>query len=172
MQIAIVYSSRTGNTAQLAAAIKEILPEGSCKFYGALTAQENATQLVQDVDLVFVGFWTDKGTCDEQTAQFLQQLEGQRVFLFGTAGFGGDHTFFETILNRVGLHLSPSNTLVGTWMCQGKMPLAVRKRYETMQEQEPEKMQRMIANFDLALTHPDDKDVTALQQTVCNLLNL
>lgn len=60
MQIAIVYSSRTGNTAQLAAAIKEILPEGSCKFYGALTAQENATQLVQDVDLVFVGFGQTK----------------------------------------------------------------------------------------------------------------
>ena len=57
--------------------------------------------------MVLVGFWTDKGTCDESTAQFLQQLENKQVFLFGTAGFGGSAEFFQQILNRVTQNLAP-----------------------------------------------------------------
>ena len=37
---------------------------------------------------IYVGFWTDRGTCDAATAQFLRQLTRQEVFLFGTAGLG------------------------------------------------------------------------------------
>ena len=120
--------------------------------------------------MVLVGFWTDKGTCDESTAQFLQQLENKQVFLFGTAGFGGSAEFFQQILNRVMQNLAPSNVVLGTWMCQGKMPMAVRKRYESMQEQQPEQMKMMIDNFDRALSHPDEADLAALQQAVQNVV--
>ena len=75
------------------------------------------THLVQQADMGLVGFWTDKGTCDESTAQFLQQLENKQVFLFGTAGFGGSAEFFQQILNRVMQNLAPSNVVLGTWMC-------------------------------------------------------
>lgn len=169
MQIAVVYSSHTGNTATLAAAVKEILPEEVCAFYGT-SAELSDLSVVQQADMVLVGFWTDKGTCDESTAQFLQQLENKQVFLFGTAGFGGSAEFFQQILNRVMQNLAPSNVVLGTWMCQGKMPMAVRKRYESMQEQQPEQMKMMIDNFDRALSHPDEADLAALQQAVQNVV--
>lgn len=43
-----------------------------------------------DAECIFVGFWTDKGTCDDNITAFLNKLENKKVFLFGTAGFGGE----------------------------------------------------------------------------------
>ena len=42
MSYAIVYSSRTGNTAQLAQAIKEALPQEDCLYFGQPDAQLNS----------------------------------------------------------------------------------------------------------------------------------
>lgn len=39
-------------------------------------------------------------------------------------------------------------------MCQGKMPMSVRQRYEQMAQKQPEKFIPMIENFDQALSHP------------------
>ena len=83
MSYAIVYSSRTGNTALLAKAVQETLPQADCVYCGAPAPEALAA------DTLYVGFWTDKGTCDQAVADFLRQLTGQKVFLFGTAGFGG-----------------------------------------------------------------------------------
>ena len=53
-------------------------------------------------------------------------------------------------------------------MCQGKMPMAVRERYEAMRRSgdSTEKVDAMIANFDAALSHPDDADKAALHEAV------
>ena len=128
MKYAIVYSSRTGNTKLLAQAIRSALPPEDCLYFGppspeALTAQR-----------VYVGFWTDKGTCDGETQSFLASLTGQEVFLFGTAGFGGAPAYFEKILSSVQAHVPASAHVLGGYMCQGKMPQAVRQRYEAMDD--------------------------------------
>lgn len=160
MQYAIVYSSPTGNTAQLAQAIREALPAAGCLYFG----QPDPKAL--EAEIIYVGFWTDKGTCDAQTAGFLQTLSNQRVFLFGTAGFGGTPAYFAQILDRVKGHLGQSVQVVGTYMCQGKMPPAVRVRYEAM----PESPRRtaMLENFDQALGHPDQQDLAAVKAAVAN----
>ena len=50
-------------------------------------------------------------------------------------------------------------------MCQGKMPLSVRQRYEKMMEMPDHgpNPEAMIANFDRALTHPDAEDLENLK---------
>ena len=158
MSHAIVYSSRTGNTALLAQTIRSALPEGECLYFGTPDAQ------ALNADTVYVGFWTDKGSCDEQVAAFLRSLTRQRVFLFGTAGFGGSPAYFAQILARVREHLDPQVAVVGTYMCQGKMPLAVKERYEAM----PDSPQRtsMLENFQRALSHPDAQDLAALRSAL------
>lgn len=158
MSYAIVYSSKTGNTALLAQAIHEALPEEDCVWYGAPDAKALAAQTI------YVGFWTDKGTCDASSAQFLQTLTNQQVFLFGTAGFGGAPAYFEQILERVKTNLAPTVSVAGTYMCQGKMPQAVRTRYEGM-EDSPRRT-AMLENFDQALSHPDAQDLEALKTAV------
>ena len=50
-----------------------------------------------EADTLYVGFWTDKGKADESSSDFLKQLRGKQVFLFGTAGFGGSEEYFNKI---------------------------------------------------------------------------
>ena len=158
MSYSIVYSSNTGNTALLAQAIRESLPEDDCLYFGAPGPKALAAQEI------YVGFWTDKGTCDEQSARFLQSVTNQKVFLFGTAGFGGAPAYFEQILRRAQENLSHGAQLTGTFMCQGKMPPAVRARYEAM-EDSPRRT-AMLENFDRAISHPDEQDLKRLQAAV------
>ncbi|MEG2924292.1 MAG: flavodoxin family protein, partial [Oscillospiraceae bacterium] len=49
--------------------------------------------------------------------------------------------------------------LVGSYMCQGKMPLSVGQRYEAMQREQPQKAQKLMENFNQALSHPDQADL-------------
>lgn len=160
MTYAITYSSRTGNTEMLAKSIQSKMPESDCIYYGVI--EEQALQ----AERLYVGFWTDKGTCDEKTKAFLTNIHGKEIFLFGTAGFGADDAYFQKVLNRVMENIDGSNKVIGTYMCQGKMPMAVRERYEKMlhSENPPQNIKAMIQNFDAALSHPDEKDLEQLQK--------
>ena len=115
-----------------------------------------------------MGFWTNQGVADQATQQLLGQLKNRKVFLFGTAGFGGSEAYFQAILDKTKAFIDNSNTVIGTYMCQGKMPLSVRERYVKMREQ-PDHMPNidaMIENFDKALSHPDANDLEKLAKLV------
>lgn len=158
MKYAVVYVSPTGNTEMLAETIRRELGMENCVYFGG--PQED----VPEADMIFAGFWTDKGTCSTEMSAYLKKLENQKVFLFGTAGFGGAAEYFDQILERVKANLPESSCLEGTYMCQGRMPATVRKRYESMLAQNPddERMKSMIENFDKALAHPDTEDTEKL----------
>ena len=158
MSYTIVYSSRTGNTALLAQTIRDALPREGCVYVGAPSQEALAAETI------YVGFWTDKGTCDAPTQAFLQGLTHQKVFLFGTAGFGGSPAYFDQILARVKENLAPGVQVLGSYMCQGKMPQAVRTRYEQMPDSPRKAM--MLANFDQAVSHPDAADLDGLKTAV------
>lgn len=165
MTYSIVYSSKTGNTKMLADALHQALPADDCLYFGAPDAQALAAERI------YIGFWTDKGTCDAETAAFLAKFTQQEIFLFGTCGFGGGVAYFEQILARVRDLLPESVQLVGSYLCPGKMPQSVRDRYVRIAEEEPAKrshMQKMIFNFDCALSHPDANDLQALIEEVEN----
>ena len=162
MTYAIVYSSKTGNTRLLAETLRDTLPAGDCLYFG--TPSDEALH----AERIYVGFWTDKGHADESTLDFLKQLHGKNIFLFGTAGFGGSEEYFNKILKKVERSLDRSNTVFGRYMCQGKMPLSVRQRYEGMKKQPIHlpNLDALIENFDNALSHPDAEDLDRLKQAV------
>lgn len=168
MTYAVIYASATGNTKMLAEEIRKRLGKKECVCFG--TVEEAGTAV--RADIIFAGFWTDKGDCSEELGHFLEGLHGRRVFLFGTAGFGGAQSYFDQILERVKGHLAADNEVVGTYMCQGKMPQSVRKRYEGMLEQNPgdERIKGMIENFDRAVRHPDEADLNMLGEAVRDVL--
>ena len=146
MSYAIVFSSKTGNTALLAQTLQEQLPQADCCYSGA----------------------PDAAALSADTLEFLQQLRGKRVFLFGTAGFGGSAPYFEKILAATRKALDGSNTVIGSFMCQGKMPVSVRQRYEAMKAKPLHipNLDTLIENFDKALSHPDAADLEQLKQAV------
>lgn len=94
MSYAIVYSSKTGNTKILADTLHDCLPQEGCDYFGI------PDPAAMEADTLYVGFWTDKGNADESTSDFLKQLHGKNIFLFGTAGFGGSKEYFDKILKR------------------------------------------------------------------------
>ena len=158
----IVYSSLTGNTKVLADAIHEALPQDECEYFGV------SDTVIPSSELLYIGFWTDKGNADTKTLQLLSQLKNKQIFLFGTAGFGGSDIYFRKILSQVKQFIDASNVIVGEYMCQGRMPDSVRERYIKMKEQ-PDHMPNLdmlIENFDKALSHPDAADLDRLQKMV------
>ncbi len=161
----IIVSSLTGNTKMLADAIYDVLPKENCDFYGNVKTQ------IPQSEMLYIGFWTDKGTADSDTLKLLQSLKNRKVFLFGTAGFGGSDEYFKKILSRVKQSLDLSNVVVGEYMCQGKMPQSVRERYVKMKEltNAPANLDMLIGNFDSALSHPDEKDIIKLKNAVISL---
>ena len=141
----------------------------ACVYFGEPDAK------ALDADVIFLGFWTDKGTCEESLKSFLGALHGKRVELFGTAGFGKDSSYYEKILEAVKAEVPKGNLVGAGYMCQGKMgqrvrkkylslPDNLRKKYEEMLKEDPENRtaQMLIENFDQASSHPDDKDVENL----------
>lgn len=162
MEYSIICSSKTGNTAMLAEAIAKLLPKSDCRYRG------EPSPTAADAPVVFVGFWTEMGNCDKATAAFLGTLTGKKIFLFGTAGFGGSKEYFGAILDRVQRQLPPTNRVVGTYMCVGKMPPATQQRYQQQLAQNPDdaRMVSMLENYDKAISHPDVNDLKELEHVL------
>lgn len=162
MEYSIVYSSNTGNTAMLAEVIKEELGTEECRYFGGVNSKGC------DTCKIFIGFWTDKGTCAEEMEDFLKTLRNKEIFIFGTAGFGGSEEYYNTILKAVEKNIDSSNKILGTYMCQGKMPIGIRKRYEKMMNESKEeiKFKNLIDNFDRAAFHPNKEDFKELRDRI------
>lgn len=98
----------------------------------------------------------------------MKGVKGKEIFLFGTAGFGGSQEYFDKILDSVQKHIDRSNTVIGTFMCQGKMPASVRERYVKMKNSPLPipNIDKMIENFDKAISHPDYEDIDRLKGSI------
>ena len=158
MKIAIVYASETGNTAQIAQAIREGCQGHEIVAFGPLPRD------VGEAKLIFVGSWTDKGTCSDRLRAVLPSLAGKQIFLFGTAGFGADQAYFSQIIRRLEGELPQNCTVIGWYMCPGRMGEGVRRRYEAMLQDPVSAGQAelLLKNFDAVRTRPDERDAQAL----------
>ena len=158
MKIAIVYASETGNTAQIAQAIREGCQGHEIVAFGPLSRD------VGEAELIFVGSWTDKGTCSDRLRAVLPSLAGKQIFLFGTAGFGADQAYFSQIIRRLEGELPQNCTVIGWYMCPGRMGEGVRRRYEAMLQDPVSAGQAelLLKNFDAVRTRPDERDAQAL----------
>lgn len=166
-KVAVVYNSCGGNTKMVAEALRGALAEAGREVRLAEVAAADdaaAREAICEADTVLLGFWCNKGTCSDEVAALMPLLAGKRVFLFGTAGFGGAPEYFERILAGVREKLPEDAAYLGGAMCQGKMGPGIRKRYEAMLAEKPgdARIQSMIDNFDAALAHPDDTDLAGI----------
>ena len=164
MTYAIVFSSRTGNTRKLAERARAWLGEKDCAWFGGPSDLPDGA--LDGVDVVLLGSWTDKGGLDPELADVAAGLSGRRVFLFGTCGYGGDPAYYARVLGNFGAALAPGAEVVGSYLCQGQMPPAVRERYLLMAERDPERFAPLVENFDRAQGHPNEDDLVALESAL------
>ena len=89
---------------------------------------------------------------------------GKQMFLFGTAGFGADQAYFSQIIRRLEGELPQNCTVIGWYMCPGRMGEGVRRRYEAMLQDPVSAGQAelLLKNFDAVRTRPDERDAQAL----------
>lgn len=165
MNIAIIYESVTGNTREIAQEIKK-----GCNEYHSvqLLSVEEALKSPlnhHEIDLYFLGSWTNKGYCGDYMKAFVKQLDQATVALFQTAGYGNSTEYYHALEKRF-IEVLPENTRVlGAFCCQGRMTISVRNRIVSLLKSQPQdaKLRLDIQNFDSALSHPDQHDYAFAQ---------
>lgn len=167
MKIAIVYASNTKNTEMIAKAIQEELKDEEIVYFGKPTSE------IREADVYIIGSWTDKGNAYHTILDFIQTLRNKKIAYFGTAGYGKDEKYYQTLFSRVKEHIDGSNQILGYFFCQGKMPLSVKDRYVQMMREHPDdaKLKVSIENFDEALEHPNDDDLKHAKEWIASIIN-
>ena len=165
MKVAIIYSSITGNTKLLAETIKSEIKEEIVYFGKPITEEI-------DADIYFIGSWTNKGDASNDIINFLKKLKNKKIAYFATAGYGGSTTYYDTLFSRVKQYIDFSNTILGSFYCQGKMPIQIKERYIKMITENPndKNLEVSLKNFEDALTHPDTNDLENIKKWVNKIL--
>lgn len=178
MNVSVVYDSVTGNTGLLAERLRKNIENSGIlelvQFSMASEFEKGGPEVSTPV--VFIGSWTDKGTCSGKIAKVLQSLQGKKIAYFGTAGFGESGEYYEKIFNRIKENIPAGNEVLGCFFCQGKMPASVNERYKKSLEgldkesSEYGRIAGMIENYSKALSHPDKEDFLNLDSWFKNIL--
>lgn len=152
MRSLVVYSSKTGNTREVAEAIFDILPDEKEIF-----PVEDAPP-GDGYDFVAVGFWVDKGMPDQRAMAYMKNLNGATVGLFGTLGAKPDSDHARECIRKA-VDLVDGNRVMGSFLCQGRINPAIvemmKKHASDIHPMTPER----VANIEAAASHPDETDL-------------
>lgn len=161
MMIEVVYESMSGNTEKLAERICNVFHGASMK-----KVEENPSL---DSEIYFLGSWCDKGTMTEKMKTFAQSLHNKKIFVFGTCGFGASEEYFHQVGENMVSMIPEDNELLGYFICQGQIDEKFRSKYEEMDQFEKEQGISMLKNFEQAVGHPTEEDLTNLEMKLCTL---
>ncbi len=165
MDYLVVYTSNTGNTQKVAMKIFETLP-GKSKDIVRLEELHGET-----ADTYFVGFWNNRGTCKTEVLDFLSDLHGKRVALFGTCGLSGNKDYYKQVEKQVAVFLPDDNEYLGCFMCGGKMAPQILEKYRKMQAiQDTPQIRTLIAAYEDGMLHPNEQDFKDAEEFVTSIL--
>ncbi len=166
LEYAVLYESETGNTRQVAAEIFEVIPSD---FKDLINLSE--CRQIPEAEVYFVGFGVHKGTCSRRVIECLSQLSNKIIVLFATCGAKPLDEYRKMVENNVTVWIEDDNEYMGMFMCQGKMLMEVRKKYE--ESKKPENVfhiKKMLENFDEAMLHPNTEDLEKARQFTLQVL--
>lgn len=156
----VLYNSQSGNTKHIAASVFSSLPEGSKDLIDIMSGKP-----LPEAATYFIGFCVHRGTCRIEVSDLIGSLEHKNIALFGTCGMGNSPEYYHLIEKNVSAWVNSSCQYLGCYLCQGKMPMPVRQKYEKMRtEKNAAQIDGFIKNFDMALTHPDREDIKKAQE--------
>jgi flavodoxin len=151
----VVYSSKTGNTRQVAEGILKALRENGYNVNIAAVEENPAP-----ADWNFVGFWLDRGDMDAKAAAYVDSLKGRTVGLFGTLGAPRDSAHARTCSQKAEDRAAANNTCLGSFLVQGKIDPALIESFKKLPQDNPHyPTGKSAALYDEAARHPDDRDI-------------
>ncbi|MGL6201838.1 MAG: flavodoxin family protein BilS [Lachnospiraceae bacterium] len=164
----VLYQSETGNTKKLATEIFASLP-GMAKDLISIDEGKH----IPEAKTYFVGFCVHHGTCTLEIGNLLSDLSAKNVALFGTCGISNCADYYKSIENSVSIWLEDDNAYLGAFICQGKMPLKIRQKFEKMMTKQgcdADKIKKQLQNFDEAMIHPTEEDVKNVREFAAECL--
>ncbi len=163
MKILVVYSSKTGNTRKIARAIADALPAAD------LAAVEDRPD-ASAYDIVFMGFWVDKGSADGAAQAYMTTIGAQHVALFATLGAYPDSQHAVDSLDNAA-KLLPDAVLIDRFICQGAID---PKLIDWMKQLPPEHPhapdEARVQRWRDAAGHPDATDCRSAADWAADLI--
>lgn len=154
---AVIYSSVTGNTKQIAEAIAK---EAESHAEGCdLFRVQDAPQDVSGYEVVFLGYWLRLGAPDPLMLKYLPKVTGTKVCFFQTHGTAPTSEHAITSFARAGYLLGPDCEILGTYGCRGKINPALLQKRTNLGPDDPHVGPESVKRWELASTHPDQQDL-------------
>ena len=156
---AVIYSSVTGNTKAVAAAMAE---EAGADLFRV----QDAPADLSAYEAVALGYWLRRGGPDDLMKAYLPRVENARVALFQTHGadVGSEHAV--TSFARAAYLLGADCEILGTFSAQGKLSPALIARRKKSEPDDthnsPEAQERWVR----AAEHPNEEDRAAAREFV------
>lgn len=155
-KILVTYSSLTGNTKKLAEGIyealnmpKDIMPMKEVKD-------------LDSYDVVLAGYWVDKGGPNEEAKKFLENIEGKKVGIFATLAYWPDTQHGWNSLIRGEELVKDKNTVIGRFICQGKLSDKIIERFKSFPADNPHSItEEKLKRYKIAANHPSKVDIAA-----------
>ena len=116
MKVQIVYFSKSGNTRKLAQALARVFPATQCRLVD-ITQEEADTE----ADLYLVGFGIQRGACPYLILDWLENLNGKKVFIFATGGLAAFQDYCKKIETLATSFLPDECEYLGFYLCQGRI---------------------------------------------------
>jgi len=150
----VIYSSRTGNTKKVAEAVLSGLPEGT-----PMIAAKDIPQVVE-YDVVFMGYWVDKGTADITAQEAMAKISGKMVAIFSTAGAYPDSRHARDSLENGASCLGKDCIVLGAFICQGAVdPELIEQAKQRPTDHHHALSLERIQRWKDASTHPNGTDL-------------
>lgn len=161
----VVYSSLSGNTKSVGEAIYQVLPEGS-----EIYAVENAPS-AEGYEKVAIGYWVDKGTADAKATEYLKNTQNAEVFVYATLGAYPDSEHAMQSLERGVDLLGEGCTILGKFICQGRLSKEIMERMKQFPEGHPHAPSpERLKRWEDASIHPNEEDFKQVQELVKKIL--
>ena len=150
-EVAVIYSSRTGNTEKVAKQLAEAL--------GATCHSVKDTSAVPEGADLCVGTWIDRGTADAGAKKYIESLRGRRVFLYGTLGAEPESEHAEKCIANIRALFDPSNEILGAILVQGAIDPMLIEMFKSMPKDNVHAFtEENAARYATAASHPDEGD--------------
>lgn len=161
---AVIYSSVTGNTKQVAEAIAEAAGEAD-----VIRVQDAGGVDLSQYEVVALGYWLRLGQPDAMMLKYLPQVHDATVVFFQTHGTEKNSEHAVTAYARAGYHLGNGCDILGTFGCQGRINPALIEKRKASGPDDPHGGPHSAARWAKAANHPDADDLQAARDFVADM---
>ena len=160
---AVLYSTVTGNTEQIARRIAQAA--GDADIFPMADMPED----LSPYEVVAIGYWLRLGGPDPKTMGFLPKVHDAKVVLFQTHGTDPGSEHAVTAFARAAYLLGEGCEILGTFGCQGKINPAMIERRKHSDPDDPHVGEKAQRRWERAAAHPNEEDLAMAAEFVAQM---